>query len=107
MVHIRRTRRCSCTPELGFPTPLPLPRCAVSPLLQVVDLSFSHGEIPVVDRVCFALEPGCTGLVGANGAGKSTLLALLAGRLLPAAGAIRAAGDVHLCPQEAVLDDAV
>ncbi len=75
--------------------------------LQVTDLSFSHDELPVLDRVSFALEPGFTGLVGANGAGKSTLLRLLAGDHRPHAGRIAATGEVHLCPQEPVLDAAV
>ena len=56
-------------------------------LLSVQDLSVAFssqaGDIPVVDRVSFAVQPGETvGLVGESGAGKSiTALAIL--RLLP------------------------
>lgn len=48
--------------------------------LTVVDLSKSYGDLTVLDRVSFALEPRSRiALVGPNGAGKSTLLRILAG----------------------------
>ncbi|MEQ1503799.1 MAG: ATP-binding cassette domain-containing protein [Myxococcota bacterium] len=76
--------------------------------LQVSDLSFSHSDVvPVVDRVSFQLGPGFTGVIGANGAGKSTLLALLAGILRPTRGTVSAPGPIHLCPQEAALDEPI
>jgi ATPase subunit of ABC transporter with duplicated ATPase domains len=39
-----------------------------------------------------------------NGSGKSTLLRLIAGELTPAAGTVRAAGDIGYLPQNLTLD---
>ncbi|HYJ09501.1 MAG TPA: ABC transporter ATP-binding protein [Polyangiaceae bacterium] len=51
--------------------------------LTVKELSFSHGDQRVLDRVSFELEPGASlAIVGPTGSGKSTLAVLLA-RLLP------------------------
>ena len=43
----------------------------------------------VLASASFDLGPGWTGVVGANGMGKSTLLSLVAGELLPDAGAVQ------------------
>jgi ATPase subunit of ABC transporter with duplicated ATPase domains len=51
-----------------------------------------------------AIGPGRTGLIGLNGSGKSTLLRLLAGELVPSAGAVRAMGEIGYLPQNVVLD---
>ncbi|PRZ41167.1 ATPase subunit of ABC transporter with duplicated ATPase domains [Antricoccus suffuscus] len=40
------------------------------------------------------------GLIGVNGAGKSTLLRLIAGRLTPTAGDVRASGEIAYLPQD-------
>jgi ATPase subunit of ABC transporter with duplicated ATPase domains len=77
------------------------------PPFQVVDLSFRHDEIPVLDRVSFQLEPGATGLIGRNGAGKTTLLRLLAGELLPSAGRVLRPDRVIRCAQIPRLDEDV
>ncbi|WP_030252131.1 ABC-F family ATP-binding cassette domain-containing protein [Streptomyces violens] len=50
------------------------------------------------------IGPGRTGLIGLNGAGKSTLLKLIAGELTPAAGSIKATGDIGYLPQNLTLD---
>ncbi len=60
-----------------------------SPSLEVLDLSFSFSDVPLLEHASFSLAPGWTGLVGPNGAGKSTLLGLVEGRLAPAGGQVR------------------
>ncbi len=58
--------------------------------LAVENLACIRGERRIFSDLSFALAPGDALLVlGRNGAGKSTLLDLLAGRLMPAAGAVR------------------
>ena len=64
--------------------------------LDVENLACIRGERRIFSHLSFWLGPGDALLVtGRNGAGKSTLLDLLAGRLTPAAGAVRLfdAGD--------------
>lgn len=52
-------------------------------MIEISDLSFSHGATPVLADINLSIpRGGVTALIGANGAGKSTLLALMA-RLLP------------------------
>ena len=52
-------------------------------MIEVENVSFSHGRAPVLSDVTLTIpRGGITALIGANGAGKSTLLALMA-RLLP------------------------
>ncbi|MBD0841281.1 ABC-F family ATP-binding cassette domain-containing protein [Streptomyces sp. TRM68416] len=59
---------------------------------------------PVFEGLDVAFGSGRTGLVGVNGSGKSTLLKLIAGRLTPADGAVRVAGEVGYLPQNVTLD---
>src|ERR1700728_324268 len=67
-------------------------------------LSFAWPDgTAVFDRLDLAIGPGTTGLIGANGSGKSTLLRLIAGKLRPQSGTIRAAGDVGYLPQDLTL----
>ncbi|WP_432067561.1 ABC-F family ATP-binding cassette domain-containing protein [Streptomyces sp. C10-9-1] len=70
-------------------------------------LSFSWPDgTEVLSGLDLAIGPGRTGLTGSNGSGKSTLLKLLAGRLAPTAGTVRAVGDIGWLPQDVVLDNA-
>ena len=58
--------------------------------LSVENLACERGERRIFEGVSFALSPGdALTVLGRNGAGKSSLLEILAGRLTPAAGAIR------------------
>ncbi|MFJ8693038.1 ABC-F family ATP-binding cassette domain-containing protein [Streptomyces roseolilacinus] len=75
------------------------------PALSCAGLTFAWPDgTPVLDGLNLAVGPGRTGLIGRNGTGKSTLLKLLAGELAPAAGTVRAAGEVGYLPQDAALD---
>jgi len=58
--------------------------------VELRDVAFSWPDgTQVLQHVDLALEPGDRiGIVGPNGAGKSTLLDLVAGRIMPTAGAI-------------------
>ena len=49
-------------------------------MIQVNNLKFSYGKVPVLENINLTLEPGrIYGLLGENGVGKTTLLTLLAG----------------------------
>ncbi|MFF3846142.1 ABC-F family ATP-binding cassette domain-containing protein [Streptomyces sp. NPDC002328] len=68
-------------------------------------LSFAWPDgTSVFEGLDVVFGPGRTGLVGLNGSGKSTLLKLLAGRLAPADGSVRVAGEVGHLPQNVTLD---
>ncbi|WP_159325832.1 ABC-F family ATP-binding cassette domain-containing protein [Streptomyces tendae] len=76
--------------------------------LACTSLSFAWPDgTTVFDGLDVAFGPGRTGLVGVNGAGKSTLLKLIAGRLTPADGTVRVAGEVGHLPQNVTLDTAL
>lgn len=63
------------------------------PLVKVEGLTKRFGELVAVDDVSFTLRPGyVTALIGPNGAGKSTVINMLAGTLLPSAGAVGVGG---------------
>lgn len=67
--------------------------------VELSDLSWQwHADGPFVLRgVTHSLEPGDRlGIVGANGAGKSTLLEIIAGRLVPQAGAVARGSTVRI-----------
>ena len=56
-------------------------------MIQVHQVSFSYGELSVLEKVSFRVERGeFAFLVGPSGAGKTTLLRLLFRDLVPAAG---------------------
>ena len=68
------------------------------------DLRFSWPDgSTVFSGLSLSIGSGRTGLIGVNGSGKSTLLRLVAGELRPAAGAVRAAGEVGYLPQTITL----
>ncbi|MFF9087871.1 ABC-F family ATP-binding cassette domain-containing protein [Streptomyces sp. NPDC014991] len=77
----------------------------MSASLTCTSLSFAWPDgTAVLDGLDLAFGPGRTGLVGVNGSGKSTLLKLLAGELTPAAGTVKAAGEIGYLPQNVTLD---
>jgi len=61
--------------------------------VEIRDLHFSYGEVPVLDGVSLEIPGGTTvGLVGGTGSGKSTLLKLILRFESPDAGEIRLDG---------------
>ncbi|MBX9854589.1 MAG: ATP-binding cassette domain-containing protein [Gemmatimonadaceae bacterium] len=59
-------------------------------VLEVQDLTFSHGERPIVQGLSTTIMRGDrVGLIGPNGSGKTTLLRLLLGDLAPDQGSVR------------------
>ena len=69
------------------------------------DLYFAWPDGDVLfEGLSFVAGPVRSGLVGRNGVGKSTLLRLIAGRLNPQRGSIRATGELAYLPQDLTLD---
>ena len=65
--------------------------------LEVRDLCFGYGDIPVWEDVSFSLESGQVAfLTGPNGAGKSTLFRCLAGWLEPDEGEVLLDGEARV-----------
>lgn len=62
---------------------------AITPLLQVSDISLTFGGDPVFDDLSLVVQPGDrVALVGRNGSGKSTLLKVMAGLVEPDRGQV-------------------
>jgi len=58
-------------------------------VIALEHVSFSYGNLPVLNGVSLRFEPGkFYGIFGANGSGKSTLLKLITGELQPASGTV-------------------
>ncbi|HMM46699.1 MAG TPA: ABC-F family ATPase [Thiobacillaceae bacterium] len=58
--------------------------------LEVENLKFGYGDVPLFSGLGFSLEAGeKLGVIGGNGAGKSTLMKLLMNELPPQAGEVR------------------
>lgn len=58
-------------------------------MIQIDNLQFSYGQVPVLQNITMRLEPGkIYGLLGENGVGKTTLLTLLCGLKKACAGRI-------------------
>jgi len=71
------------------PQPLLLDPLSVRGLVEIRNLTFSHGSATVLKDVSIAVQPGQTAaIVGATGSGKSTLLQLLARLLDPPPGTV-------------------
>ena len=61
-------------------------------MIEFRNVSFSYGDVPVVENLSFTIQKGETvGLIGANGAGKSTIMKLMLG-LLSGSGEIKVDG---------------
>ncbi len=68
-----------------------------SPFLALDEVTAGYGDVTVLNRIAFDLQPGARlGLLGLNGAGKSTLVKLLAGQLEPRSGQIRKAEKLRI-----------
>jgi ATP-binding cassette subfamily C protein CydD len=73
------------------PTALGAQSLLSPPAVEIAELSvaFPDRELPALDDVSLAVEPGeLIGVTGASGAGKSTLLRVLAGDLEPSGGSV-------------------
>lgn len=61
----------------------------VSQMLKIDSVSFSYGEVQVLDNVSLEIEQdSISTLLGANGAGKTTLMNILSGLFKPSSGTI-------------------
>jgi ABC-type cobalamin/Fe3+-siderophores transport system ATPase subunit len=70
------------------------PGTAAEPIVALDTVRAVYRDRDVLHGISFALAPGeRVALVGPNGAGKSTLLRVVAGTLVPRAGAVRLGGD--------------
>ncbi len=59
------------------------------PLVEIQNLSKRYGEVRVLEKISFKIEPGeFTALMGPSGCGKSTLLHLIGGLEAPSEGQI-------------------
>ena len=67
---------------------------ALTPVVEMRDLTMQWGPRPVLDCVNLRMEPGeRLAVVGPSGAGKSTVLRLLAGLQMPTSGALSLFGE--------------
>ena len=63
-------------------------------MIEIKDLAFSYGNVPVLKSITTSLEEGCIyGLLGENGVGKTTLLTLLCGLKKAGSGSICTDGE--------------
>lgn len=75
-------------------------------MLQVIDLNFGYGEVPLYQGVNFIVGKGQkVGLVGQNGSGKSTLLKILTGKEEGYTGRVGVMGKIASVPQEVKYDE--
>ena len=79
------------------------PMDASENLVEIRDLAFSFGRLPLLRRVDLDIARGrVVAILGTSGSGKTTLLQLMGGLLKPHRGTVRVCGhDVHaLAPHE-------
>src|SRR5690349_14891836 len=75
-------------------------------LLVLSSAELAYGELPLLDRASFAMEPGeRIGLIGRNGTGKSSLLGIIAGKVALDEGELRRNTGLRIAyvPQEPVV----
>jgi zinc transport system ATP-binding protein len=83
--------------------------------VELEDVDFSHGAMPVLEGINLAVAPGdFLGIIGPNGSGKTTLLRIILGLAVPTAGRVRLFGHdpadfrqwgrLGYVPQRATLD---
>lgn len=66
-----------------------------APLLEVRDLTFAYGELPILRDLQLSIATGtATGLLGANGSGKTTLFRCITGLEKPEKGQIFLEGSL-------------
>src|SRR5262249_8524029 len=67
---------------------------AVTPAVELLDVTKAFGRLVANDRVTLSVRPGSIhALVGENGAGKTTLMKVLFGLVQPDSGTIRVRGE--------------
>lgn len=65
----------------------------LSPLVEIINVSFSYGQTKVLDDVSFPINQGdFLSLIGPNGSGKTTLIKIILGLLSPSRGEIKIMG---------------
>ncbi len=63
-------------------------------LIDVRNVSFHYGHIPVLKEVTFSINPGdFLAIIGPNGSGKTTLVKIILGLLKPSRGEVRILGQ--------------
>ncbi len=66
----------------------------LKPLIDVRNISFNYGPIPVLKDVSFSINPGdFLAIIGPNGSGKTTLVKIILGLLKPSGGKVRILGQ--------------
>jgi zinc transport system ATP-binding protein len=66
----------------------------LKPLIDVRNISFNYGSIPVLKDVTFSINPGYfLAIIGPNGSGKTTLVKIILGLLKPSRGKVRILGQ--------------
>jgi zinc transport system ATP-binding protein len=66
----------------------------MSAAVEINDVSFSYGDILVLENISLSIAKGeFFGIIGPNASGKSTLLRLILGLLQPDRGSLRVLGD--------------
>jgi len=77
-------------------------------LIRLDDISIEFGDVPLLTRASFTVEPGeriC--LIGRNGAGKSTLLKIITGQITPDSGEIHYQQHLRISQLEQALPGAI